>query len=80
MTKRSLPGSLIVHSLLIAASLLMVYPLQWMVSASVRPETEIFSSTSLIPSSIDFSSYARGWVGLDVSFGRFFWNSLVISL
>ncbi|MGO7418265.1 hypothetical protein ACCS64_39000, partial [Rhizobium ruizarguesonis] len=29
---------------------------------------------------IDFSSYARGWVGLDFSFGRFFWNSLVISL
>ncbi|MGO7428554.1 carbohydrate ABC transporter permease, partial [Rhizobium ruizarguesonis] len=80
ITKRSLPASLIIHALLIAASLLMLYPLLWMVSASVRPENEIFSSTSLIPSSIDFSSYARGWVGLDVSFGRFFWNSLVISL
>ncbi len=80
ITKRSLPASLVIHVLLIAASLLMLYPLLWMVSASVRPETEIFSSTSLIPSSIDFSSYARGWVGLDVSFGRFFWNSLVISL
>ncbi|WP_373694602.1 MULTISPECIES: carbohydrate ABC transporter permease [Rhizobium] len=80
ITKRSLPASLIIHALLIAGSLLMLYPLLWMVSASVRPENEIFSSTSLIPSSIDLSSYVRGWNGLDISFGRFFWNSLVISL
>jgi len=80
ITKRSLPASITVHTLLILGSLLMLYPLLWMVSASVRPENEIFSSTSLIPSSIDFSSYLRGWVGLDISFGRFFWNSLVISV
>jgi multiple sugar transport system permease protein len=80
ITKRSLPASIVVHTLLILASLLMLYPLLWMVSASVRPENEIFSSTSLIPSSIDFTSYVRGWSGLDITFGRFFWNSLVISL
>ncbi|NNH28954.1 carbohydrate ABC transporter permease [Rhizobium sp. SEMIA 4085] len=80
VNKRSLPGSILVHALLIGGSLLMLYPLLWMVSASVRPENEIFTSTSIFPSSIDFSSYLRGWVGLDVSFGRFFWNSLVISV
>ena len=80
ITKRSRPASIVVHTLLILASLLMLYPLLWMVSASVRPENEIFSSTSLIPSSIDFSSYVRGWGGLDITFGRFFWNSLVISV
>ena len=31
-------------SLLIAASIVMLYPLLWMLSASVRPEAEIFSS------------------------------------
>jgi multiple sugar transport system permease protein len=80
ITKRSLPVSVAIHTLLILGSLLMLYPLLWMVSASVRPENEIFSSTSLIPSSIDFSSYLRGWTGLDITFGRFFWNSLVISV
>jgi multiple sugar transport system permease protein len=80
MNKRSLPASVVVHTLLIIGSLLMLYPLLWMVSASVRPQDEIFSSTSIIPSSVDFSSYLRGWVGLDISFGRFFWNSLVISV
>lgn len=80
ITKRSLPASIIIHVLLIAASIAMIYPLLWMVSASVRPQDEIFSSTSLIPSSIDFSGYIRGWFGLDISFGRFFWNSLLIAV
>src|SRR5262249_41465798 len=45
-----------------------------------KPENEIFSSTSLWPSHIDFSSYWRGWTGLQFSFGTFFWNSLLISV
>ena len=58
----------------------MLYPLLWMLSASFRPEEEIFTATSLWPSSFDLASYTRGWFGLDVSFGRFFWNSAVISV
>ena len=72
--------SLLLHALLIGASLLMLYPLLWMFASSLRPETEIFASPSIIPSSIDFDSYLRGWTGLRFSFGTFFWNSLVISV
>ncbi|WEX75542.1 carbohydrate ABC transporter permease [Sinorhizobium numidicum] len=78
--RRGPVGSVLIHAALIAASIAMLYPLLWMVSASVRPEDEIFSSTTLWPSSVDFASYVRGWFGLDVSFGRFFWNSLVIAV
>ena len=67
------------HVALIAASIAMLYPLLWMLSASFRPENEIFSGT-LIPSSWSLGSYFRGWDGLRVSFGTFFWNSLVISV
>ena len=42
--------SVVAHVVLIAASILMLYPLLWMLAASFRPEREIFSSTSLIPS------------------------------
>ena len=45
-------GSVIAHMLLIGASILMLYPLLWMLAASFRPENEIFSSNSLIPSSV----------------------------
>lgn len=57
-------GSLLAHTLLIIASILMLYPLLWMLSASFRPENEIFSSSSLIPSTIDLKGYVTGWFGL----------------
>ena len=71
--------TLVVHVLLIAASIVMLYPLFWMLSASVRPEAEIFSSPSIWPSEISFDAYRRGWNGLQVSFGTFYWNSFLIA-
>jgi multiple sugar transport system permease protein len=72
--------SVVAHVLLIGASILMLYPLLWMLAASVRPESEIFSSTSLWPSEWNFDSYIRGWNGLRVGFDVFFINSFVIAI
>lgn len=73
--------SVAAHVLLIGASIAMLYPLLWLLAASFRPENEIFTSgASVLPSagwSID--SYFRGWNGLQVSFGKFFLNSFIIS-
>src|SRR3569623_2986045 len=72
--------SVVAHVLLIGASILMLYPLQWMLSASFRPENEIFSANSLISSSVSTHGYVSGWFGLSRSFDTFFINSLTISL
>ncbi|WP_309083335.1 carbohydrate ABC transporter permease [Chelativorans sp.] len=72
--------SLLIHAALIAAAILMLYPLLWMLSASLRPESEIFGSTSLWPSSISFDSFIDGWYALSLPFGRFFTNSFVIAI
>jgi multiple sugar transport system permease protein len=72
--------SILSHVLLIGASILMLYPLLWMLSASFRPENEIFSSNSIWPSSISLDSYFRGWNGLRLSFGTFFVNSFTIAI
>jgi multiple sugar transport system permease protein len=72
--------SVLAHVVLVGISIVMLYPLLWMLAASFRPENEIFSSTSLIPSSISLESYIRGWHGLRVSFGTFFLNSFTISI
>lgn len=72
--------SVLVHTLLIGASLIMLYPLIWMFVSSLRPEQEIFSNPSIVPSKIDFDSYRRGWFGLRYTFGTFFLNSLVIAV
>jgi multiple sugar transport system permease protein len=68
------------HLLLIAGSVIMLYPLLWMFAASIRPETEIFTASGLWPSSISFESYTRGWNALRVGFGTFFTNSLLIAV
>jgi multiple sugar transport system permease protein len=72
--------SVIAHLLLIGASVLMLYPLLWMLSASFRPESEIFNSRSLIPSSVSLHGYISGWFGLSRSFDAFFLNSFMVSI
>lgn len=70
----------LIYAGLTAASFVMLYPLLWMVSASFKPENEIFTTTSLIPETFTADAYGRGWNGLSVSFGWMFLNSLVISV
>jgi ABC-type sugar transport system, permease component len=73
--------SIVSHALLIIASILMLYPLLWLLAASFRPENEIFTSgISVLPSiNWNLESYVRGWNGLRVSFGQLFLNSFIIS-
>ncbi len=79
--ERSIPRSVLIHTVLIGLSFLMLYPLLWMVSGSVRPADELFGGeTSLIPSQVTLQAYKTGWFGLQVSFGTFFFNSLAISV
>lgn len=67
------------HLLLLAGALLMLYPLLWMLSSSFKPQRLIFSEPGLWPSQITLENYARGWNGLGISFGIFFFNSFLIS-
>jgi multiple sugar transport system permease protein len=71
---------IISHGLLLGASFLMLYPLLWMLAASFRPEAEIFSNNSLIPSEISLHGYISGWFGLSRSFDAFFLNSFMVSI
>lgn len=71
--------SVAAHIVLVGASIIMLYPLLWMLSGSVRPENEIFTAGSLWPSSFSIDAYFRGWNGLRVGFGTFFLNSLIVS-
>lgn len=72
-------GVALKHALLIAASLIMLYPLLWMLASSFKPEAQIFSDLSLIPPSLNPRNYFDGWKALEVSFSSFYWNSFVIA-
>jgi multiple sugar transport system permease protein len=77
--RRQHRARLLKHVFLVVCSLIMVYPLLWMLASSVKPDNEIFGNFSLWPSSFQFDNYAEGWNALVVSFTQFSWNSTVIT-
>lgn len=68
------------HLLLVLGSLIMMYPIIWLLASSLKPNSEIFSTAySLIPSKIAWENFQTGWKGFaGNSFGRFFMNSFYI--
>jgi multiple sugar transport system permease protein len=79
--RRRYSTSVLAHTALIAGLVLMIYPLLWLVSASLRPQSEIFTSSGLWPGAFRWENYVDGWyVFSDVTFGTFFANSLLIAL
>ena len=70
------------HVLMALGSFVMLYPLIWMVSSSVKPNTDIFTtSTQLIPQAFTAEHYITGWKGFaGYTFTVFFGNSLFIAV
>ncbi|WP_371404924.1 carbohydrate ABC transporter permease [Kribbella sp. NBC_00662] len=68
------------HLALIAGTLVMVYPLLWMVGGSFKNESDIFSQLNPFPSSLDPRNYIAGWTATDPTFTRFYVNSMVIAV
>ena len=68
------------HIFLIAASLVMIYPLLWMLASSFKPNNQIFGDPSIWPRSFTWANYPEGWSGMSVSFGVFFRNSLFVTI
>jgi multiple sugar transport system permease protein len=63
-------------------SLVMLYPLLWMIGSSFKPNNLIFTTaTNLFPSAFTGEHYSTGWRGFaGFTFARFFSNSLVIAI
>jgi multiple sugar transport system permease protein len=65
---------------LVAILAVVLYPLVWMVGTSLKSPTEIVSNIGLIPERFTPGNFADGWTKFDVSFGRFFANSAMVSV
>lgn len=69
------------HAAIILLGLLMLYPVLWLIFSSFKPNHLIFTNSSLIPTAFTLDHYVNGWSGLQgISFGRFFGNSVLISV
>lgn len=76
---RKLIGRTIMYLLLILLAFVMIYPLLWMISASFRPNLEIFTSIGLIPQNPVWDSYTEGWKSVgDITYSTYFLNTFIM--
>ncbi|MEK3911734.1 carbohydrate ABC transporter permease [Paenibacillus sp. FSL H7-0331] len=74
--------SVILHLFVFGFALIMIYPMAWMLSSSLKDNSEIFiNAHQLLPSHFNFNNYINGFKGFaGTSFIVFFKNSLIITL
>jgi len=66
------------HLLLILASLLMIYPLLWLLVSSFRPTDVIFRTPGLWLKDPTLGNYTEGWTALQDPFGHYIINSVIV--
>lgn len=66
---------------MIIFSLIMIYPVLWMFFSSFKPDSEIFSTASLLPKTWTIENYVSGWSGGGgADFGVYLINSFIVSI
>jgi multiple sugar transport system permease protein len=70
--------SLLKHLLLIAASLVMIYPVLWMLVSSFRPTDVIFRTPGLWVNDLIIENYTEGWNALSDPFTTYLINSAIV--
>ncbi|GGF24036.1 putative ABC transporter permease protein YesQ [Halobacillus andaensis] len=82
MKRNKATKKIIQHVLMGTFALIMIYPLIWMVSSSLKESSSVFvDSHSLIPKGFHIENYIEGWNGFaGITFSTFFWNSTVITV
>lgn len=69
------------HALIIAMLVLLLYPVAWLLTASVKPTDEILSSLDLLPSRFVPENYGTALDGVaGISVWRFFGNSVIVAV
>ena len=64
---------------LTAVGVVMLYPLLWLVGASFKSNTEIFTEVGFWPSRFEFTAFAKGWkTSTEFTFATYFLNSFAI--
>ena len=74
-------GTVMYHMLVVIGGLIMVYPVLWMITGSLKNNTEILNGAlSLIPPNWRWDNFVRGWKGFGgVTFATFFRNSFLVT-
>ena len=69
----------VAHIVIVGVGVLMIYPLLWMVSSSLKPSSEIFSRPGLVPETWTLENYIAGWNAIGFPFLLFLGNSTLVA-
>lgn len=79
--RRERRNALMRYLVLGLVGLVMLYPMIWLVGASFKTNTEIFTEMGFWPSRFDFTAYAKGWkTSTEYTFATYFLNSFIITI
>jgi multiple sugar transport system permease protein len=68
---------LLLHALIIAGFIILLYPILWMIISSFKPTETILTDNSFWPRNLTLSNYIKGWKGTSgTTFTTFYMNSL----
>jgi multiple sugar transport system permease protein len=71
----------VANVIIIIFGVLMLYPVIWLIMASFKQGTQIFSDPSLLPKIWTLQNYVEGWKGIGiVGFGTFIRNSFFVCI
>ncbi len=75
-------GSPFVYAALCGYSLLIVFPLIWLVYTSLKSTPEIFKSAWALPESPRWENFSAAWSGMsgEPGLGPYFWNSCTLTI
>ncbi|MDF2575115.1 MAG: carbohydrate transporter permease [Agromyces sp.] len=68
------------HAGLIALSIVMVYPLIWLVVSSFKPNGDIFRDLGIFTTDLTLENYSQGWTSQQLPFSVFLVNSSILVL
>ena len=64
--------------LMIAAVVVALYPILWMIVSSLRPDGHIFGNPSLVLNTFEAANYTDGWNALGAPFSTYLLNSALV--
>ena len=81
-SRREHIGKLIIHLFLILGSVIMTFPLIWLISSAFKPSADIFDRNfKMIPETFTLRNFVDGWnINPQFSFGHFFMNTVVLAV
>lgn len=78
LRRRERIKSVFKHAGLVALSIIMIYPLIWLVVSSLKPNDMIFRDLSIFTTDLTLDNYIHGWTAQQVPFSQFLMNSAII--